>query len=552
MPGPGQMVLWRVPSPDRHFANHVFMVVPEGIRLLFSSTLLLNTLVKRDGSPARRDNLWLMTPPLASRDLARPGADSSAKRAAKVADLIVEDVMALGWPVGEVLGSEAELLERYQVSRAVFREAVRLVEHQQVARTRRGPGGGVVVTEPTVGAVIDAVVLYLHRVDARLDEIFEARIVLEELACQLAAARGFGDRNRNRSHNRNRGSDPDSDLAELGHFAKSAPIDPASDPRELHAVVAALSGNAGLELFVEVFNRVAQLYSPDWQRLGTDIGKETVHAHAMIAEAIMAGDGPLASKRMRKHLQAEADFFRRRRSTRQLLPDSVVLAESAQGKGAEAVARNITQTIVTEGLQPGELVGTEPELIAREGVSRALLREAVRLLEHHQIARMRRGPGGGLFVAAPTTNAVTEVAAIYLARQGMQLAELAEMRNGVEVAIAGLAAKRIDVEGAAGLDAALEHEEHATDAERVEAVHDLHAAVAAAGKNRVLQLVALVLIRLSRLHQIERLAPKAQKQIRAEVLRTHKGIATAVEAGDEELARHRMHRHLEALGALMR
>ena len=93
---------------------------------------------------------------------------------AKVADRIIEDVMAMGWPVGEVLGSEADLLERYEVSRAVFREAVRLLEHQQVARTRRGPGGGLVITEPTIGAVIDAVVLYLHRVDARLDEIFEA------------------------------------------------------------------------------------------------------------------------------------------------------------------------------------------------------------------------------------------------------------------------------------------------------------------------------------------------------------------------------------------
>jgi DNA-binding FadR family transcriptional regulator len=476
-----------------------------------------------------------MTSTPTTPDLARPGADSNAKRAAKVADLIVEDVMALGWPLGEVLGSESELLERYQVSRAVFREAVRLVEHQQVARTRRGPGGGLVVTEPTVGAVIDAVVLYLHRVDARLDEIFEARIVLEGLACQLAAAR-LDERN----------------LAELIAFAKSAPVNLAGDPRELHALVAGISGNAGLELFVEVFNRVAQLYSPDWQRLGATIAKETVRAHALIAEAIISRDGVLASNRMRKHLQAEADFFRRRRSTRQLLPDSVVLAESAQGKGAEAVARAITQTIVTEGLQPGELVGTEPELIEREGVSRALLREAVRLLEHHQIARMRRGPGGGLFVVAPTTNAVTEMAAIYLVRRGMQLSELAEMRTGVEVAIAGLAAQRIDEEGATGLGEALEHEEHATETERAEAVHDLHAAVAAAAQNRVLHLVALVLIRLSRLHQIERLAPKAQKQIRAEVLRTHKGIATAVEAGDEELARNRMRRHLEALGALMR
>jgi len=272
----------------------------------------------------------------------------------------------------------------------------------------------------------------------------------------------------------------------------------------------------------------------------------------MIAEAIMAGDAGLARNRMRKHLQAEADFFRRRRSTRQLLPDSVVLAQSAQGKGAETVARNITQTIVTEGLPPGELVGTEPELIDREGVSRALLREAVRLLEHHQIARMRRGPGGGLFVMAPSANAVTEVAAIYLARRGMQLTELAELRTGVEVAITDLAAERIDEVGAAGLDEALSREEHATDAERVEAVHDLHAAVAAAAQNRALQLVALVLIRLSRLHQIERLAPKAQQQIRAEVLRTHEGIARAIEDGDRELARHRMRRHLEALGALMR
>ena len=154
---------------------------------------------------------------------------------------------------------------------------------------------------------------------------------------------------------------------------------------------------------------MAQLYSPGWQqKLGSAMWKDTEHAHAKIAEAIMAGEAGLAKSRMRKHLQAEADFYRRRRHTKQLLPDSVVLAESGQGKGAEAVARNIARSIVSEGLQPGELVGTESELIEREGVSRALLREAVRLLEHHQIARMRRGPGGGLFVMAPSAHAVTE------------------------------------------------------------------------------------------------------------------------------------------------
>jgi DNA-binding FadR family transcriptional regulator len=473
--------------------------------------------------------------PTATRDVPRPGLDSNAKRAAQVADLIVEDVMALGWPVGQVIGSETELLDRYKVSRAVFREAVRLVEHQQVARTRRGPGGGLVITEPTVGAVIDSFVLYLHRVDARLDELFEARVVLEQIACQFAAERT-----------------DEKDLDALRAYTDEHPVRLDDDPRELHGLVASISRNPALELFVDVLNRVAQLYSPDWHRLGTSIGKETSHAHAMIAEALMAGDSGLARNRMRKHLEAEGEFFSRRRSTRQLLPDSVVLAETGHGKGAEGVARSITQAIIGDNLNPGELVGTEPELIEREGVSRALLREAVRLLEYHQIAGMRRGPGGGLFVMAPSANAVTDVAAIYLARRGMKLVELAELRTGVEIAIADLAASRIDEIGTAGLQAALAREEHATDAERAEAIHDLHAAVASAAQNRVLELVALVLIRLSRLHQIERLAPRAQLQIRAEVHRTHEGIADAVASGDRELARHRMRRHLEALGTFMR
>jgi DNA-binding FadR family transcriptional regulator len=476
-----------------------------------------------------------MPMPAAAGELPRPGAASNAKRAAQVADLIVEDVMEMGWPVGDVLGSEAELLERYHVSRAVFREAVRLLEHQQVARTRRGPGGGLVVTEPTVGVVVEAVVLYLHRVDARLDEIFEARLVLEELACELAIAR-LG---------------PD-DATRLEEFAAEAAVDPKGDPRALHALIASISGNAGLELFVYVFNLVAQLYSPGWDRLSGAVAKESVHAHAKIAEALLARDVALAQHRMRTHLEAEAAFLKGRRSTRQLLPDSVVLVASRQGKGAEAVARNITGAILTQRLQPGDLVGTEPQLIEREGVSRALLREAVRLLEHHHIARMRRGPGGGLFVVAPSASAVTEVAAIYLARRGMSLSELAELRLGVEVATTELAATRIDEAGVEALRATLAREETASDADRAEAMHDLHAAVALSARNRALHLVALVLIRLSRLHQIERLAPRAQRQIRLELSSAHAGIAAAIESGDPGAARDGMRRHLEALRALMR
>ena len=73
-----------------------------------------------------------------------------AKLARRAAEQIIADIIELGWPVGHILGSEAELLDRYAVSRAVLREAVRLMEHQHVARMRRGRGGGLVIDEPDI------------------------------------------------------------------------------------------------------------------------------------------------------------------------------------------------------------------------------------------------------------------------------------------------------------------------------------------------------------------------------------------------------------------
>ncbi len=261
------------------------------------------------------------------------------------------------------------------------------------------------------------------------------------------------------------------------------------------------------------------LYSPDWQRLGTGVEKESLHAHAKIAEAVMAGDGALARTGC-------TNTWRRRR----VLPSPTFNPPAAPrlcragrggaGQGCRGGGAPHHRIIVAEDLQPGELVGTEPELIEREGVSRALLREAVRLLEHHDIARMRRGPGGGLFVLAPSADAVTETAAIYLARHGMRLAELAEMRTNVEVAIADLAAERIDDAGMGGVaGGAWPTRSTRSTPSASRRCTTCTPRLPAAAHNRGLELVALVLIRLSRLYQIERLAPKARKQIRAEVRR---------------------------------
>ena len=465
----------------------------------------------------------------------RPVDGVRSKLATTVARRIVGDVIERGWPVGEVLGAEAELIDYYGVSRAVFREAVRLVENQQVAHMRRGPGGGLVVTAPSVDAIIDAAVLYLHRVNARLDEVFEARLVLEEIVTEIAPGRL-----------------EESDVAKLRELVDQEESGDVKDHRALHSLLASLTRNPALELFVDILNRVPVLYFRDPTGFTAKTFSESQHAHSRIAMAVIAGDTGLARHRMRKHLQAEADFLRRRRSSRQLLPDTVTVGGGVSNKRAEDVARAILQDVIAGGLPPGHLVGSESELIARYGVSRAVFREAVRLLEHHHIAAMRRGPGGGMFVSPPSVDAVTDVVAVYLAHRGLKVADLADLRNRLELVLVDLAARRIDAQGTIRLRDALEREKNASDAEFAEAGHDLHGVIAALGGNRALELVTLVLIRLTRLHQIDHLSDAVRQKVADEVPRTHEGIAKAIFDGDSELAQHRLRRHLEVLAKYLR
>ncbi|MGF2952320.1 FadR/GntR family transcriptional regulator, partial [Mycobacterium sp. THU-M116] len=109
------------------------------------------------------------------------------KLASKIARDIEADVVRRGWPVGESLGSEKLLQQRFSVSRSVLREAVRLVEHHQVARMRRGRGGGLLVCEPDAGPATRAVVIYLEYLGTTLGDLLTARRVLEPLAASLAA-----------------------------------------------------------------------------------------------------------------------------------------------------------------------------------------------------------------------------------------------------------------------------------------------------------------------------------------------------------------------------
>jgi DNA-binding FadR family transcriptional regulator len=470
---------------------------------------------------------------------------SRTKLASTVAARIVADIARLGWPEGEVVGSEPELLERYGVSRAVFREAVRLVEHRQVARMRRGPGGGLVVTAPSVGTIALAVAVYLVYAGAEIHDVFEARLVVEEAAAGLAPAR------LDAVHG-----------AELRALVAGERAGRVPDHRELHGLVAAITGNPALELFVDLLHRVTMLYLPRGATLERAALAEGAAAHAAIADAILSGDEGLARRRMRRHLEAEADYLRARLPSRRRLAEMAEAAGRAD-KRAEATARRVFVDVALAGWPVGRLLGSEAELMARYDVSRAVLREAVRLLEHHQVARMRRGPGGGLFVDEPGVAAVTDAVALQVDRTGIEPRHLFEVRGAVEMAVLDRAMADPGDDGVARLRAAVAAErdmaagdvaaDRDVTAGDVALGHDVHSALAAVAGNPVLELLTLVLVRLTLLRVAAPVGAAAPgPDVAHELVDVHQGIVEAVVAGDRGQARRRMQRHLEALVAWLR
>jgi DNA-binding FadR family transcriptional regulator len=215
-------------------------------------------------------------------------ARGGRKRAQGIAEELTEQIVSEGYPVGRVIGSESELLERFNVSRAVLREAIRVLEHHEIAVMRRGPRGGLSVTEPNTAAAVRATALNLDFIEAAPRDVFEARSTLELRCVELAA-----DRIDESGIARLRASVAAEEQS--GHVCTTA-------SHEIHQTLADLSGNPAFALFINV---LTQLTTATRNSVREQPGpSETHQAHRLIAEAVIAGDAALARHRMRAHLTA--------------------------------------------------------------------------------------------------------------------------------------------------------------------------------------------------------------------------------------------------------
>lgn len=237
----------------------------------------------------------------AAKRAAASSVEPKRRLAEVVAQQIEEYIVELGWPVGEIIGSEAELIEQFNVSRAVFREAVRIIEHHNVARMRRGPGGGLVVTEPNPKPVRNAMALYLRYNQVDRESIFEALAALE-LTAVTKTAETITEEGIARLREV---------LAREEELGEEAVTEKRA--HDLHVAIADLTGNAAMRLFIEVLTQLNEEMTVAERTPDSEVPLEKAtadyhHAHVAIVDAIASGDTALAQYRMRRHLEAIREF----------------------------------------------------------------------------------------------------------------------------------------------------------------------------------------------------------------------------------------------------
>lgn len=453
--------------------------------------------------------------------------NQSTTLASSVARQIEREIIESGWKEGVLLGNEDDLSRTYGVSRATLREAIRVLGYSSLVEMRRGPGGGLYVRSPPTDAVVETMVVYFEVSDLTLQEICEARQVTEGLAVRLCVDNASDD-----------------DIRELEASLSTTAAD-APDAFKVSRELARLSSNAALSLFVQALTRLART------RIEERSGSVPLSPPGRTVDvvcAIKARDEQAASQALGRALEDElAEILSRAPNVSGGSAKRPVLERNGRTSLADQVAQDIRRRIIAKGWPQGHVLGSESDILTSYGVSRATLREAVRMLEHHNVAMMRRGPGGGLVVQRPDPSRAIETTCRYLEHISFDTSDLHAIRDAVERATASLAAQRITPVGAARLGEALERERRIDAVEINTVSHTIHAILAELSGNRFLEFCTAVLSRLTGGNvDVQRVGTDLER-VRTEVNLIHSRIVDAVVHGDSARAARRMGDHLDAV-----
>ena len=216
-----------------------------------------------------------------------------------------------------------------------------------------------------------------------------------------------------------------------------------------------------------------------------------------------------------------------------------------RGRLHEAVADQIRQAIFGGLIVTGHKLPSEREMSEHFQTSRVALREALRALEKEGLITVKRGAGGGAFVANSdhALNALADSLNTVVRLGPAKSSDLTEMRSILEPEIAKLATVRATPEDIAAIEAVVIAQELEFKGGELSRKLDLvfHRCIADAAHNPVMNIV------VNAVNQSIRdsiLRSKRTQEMRKRVVTYHRDIFDAVRSGNADLARRVMSSHV--------
>ncbi|HME91309.1 MAG TPA: FadR/GntR family transcriptional regulator [Myxococcaceae bacterium] len=210
----------------------------------------------------------------------------------------------------------------------------------------------------------------------------------------------------------------------------------------------------------------------------------------------------------------------------------------------EHVAEQI-QRLVTRGvLKPGDHLPSERELATKFGVSRSSIRDAIRTLEVIGIVESQQGKG--TVVRDLSADSLVVPLSSALVHKRHLVAELLDVRNMIEPALAARAAANATKEEVAKLEEILrrQREKMRRGEQTIEEDSQFHYAIALASRNSVVLSVLDVLMDLMRESRARSLQLKGRRERSYE---GHRRILNAIKRGDAAAAAAAAKKHLKGI-----
>jgi DNA-binding FadR family transcriptional regulator len=213
---------------------------------------------------------------------------------------------------------------------------------------------------------------------------------------------------------------------------------------------------------------------------------------------------------------------------------STVFRKTVKRRAYEDVVDQIERAVLRGELKKQGRLPSERDLIVQFGVSRATIREALRVLQSRGLIEVRHGdPAGPIIRADPGASVTSVVNSLFNAEQ-LTLTDVIQFRMIVESAAAGLAATASKEAIASIRSAYHQMEKTTTPEEQFQCDVLFHRRIAEASGNPLCALI------VDALHQFNSIATWQSKrpldQARRNTLYVHGLILAAIEAGDAEKA----------------